>query len=456
MSRWVHGSLIAPVLLGACAAATAPPANPVRDTTQFVHDASGVPEPAVDGEKLGGEVPAAPPPSAPPSSPAHALETSQPPEPYAEPFTRKVERAAIEARGAARAEAGFDDGALRAAAAFDNEAWKGDRRMELLAYLRGEMVKKHDRFTETDARLVARIQAGSGVPSNGELKDETMAVLFAMGFRFSARKAPAREVTLQFYPGDVEDLDAWNREIDEKVRKKGGSFSDVTAPQGEGTLYVYVGRSLVASYRARGGPPSRLEDDREDVEDGDNGDHAALPTKPGVYRLGPPHVHVTSSWYFSQIPWGAEIRATEAGYQYRWAGRTGWLWATPHAAGKLKRPLIARDFEGLPEVTRDGETFRIWNKNDFGPISWNLVPSDQYVHTTPEAEAARAATPATETSLAFSHGCVHIDPGERDEMVSRGYLRAGVLFIVHRWDEHLLPDEVRRDLLEPAERRGKS
>ena len=235
--------------------------------------------------------------------PVHAVEDkSEPKTPAAQSFTRAIERARIEARGAPRIDAGFDAAALRAAVTLDNRAWRLDQRRELLAYLRGHVVDRDAKFTDADARIVAQLQAGSGAMADGVLTDETMAVLFAMGFRFSVRKAKPSEVKLEFYPGDIEDLDAWNREIEEKVTKNGGGFDDVNEPEGEGTIYVHVGRSIVASYRARGGPPSPIDDEHE---------HLAVPTTPGVYRLGAGHPHVSSNWYYSQIPWGAEIRKNE-------------------------------------------------------------------------------------------------------------------------------------------------
>ncbi len=244
-----------------------------------------------------------------------------------------------------------------------------------LAYLRGGVVEKSAEFTTADARAVAKLQAGCGAVVDGKLRDETMAVLIAMGFHFSGRKVMPWEVKVEFYPAELEDLDGWNREI-EKVTTSGTGYRDVNAPVGEGSLYVRVGRSIVASYRARGGPPSSIRDDA---------DHVAVVTKAGAYKLGPGHPHVTRNWYFSQIPWGAEIRKTDSGYQYRSGRFAAWSWATSNAA-TLKMPLGDTDFDGLPEVTHDGETFLLWNKNDFGPIAWNLVPSDMYVHTTPDVE----------------------------------------------------------------------
>lgn len=385
------------------------------------------------------------------AAPARAVEALVEPETTApaKAFTRVIERERIEARGAPRIGAGFDDATLRAAVRLDNGSWTVQQRRALLAYLRGDVVEGNAELTDADARIIAQLQAGSGAVADGVLDDETMAVLLTMGFRFSAHEAMPRrprEVSLEFYPGEIEDLDAWNRAI-ENVRNNGGGFRDLDAPEGEGTIYVHVRGSIVASYRARGGPPAPVDDH------GDDGEHVAEPTAPGAYKLGAGRPHVTSNWPNSQIPWGAEIRKNEDGYQYRSPGRTSWSWATRPSTRELKAPLATADFEDLPEVTRGGVTYLMWDKNDFGPIAWKLVPSDLYVHTTPAAEAQKteaeeSAEEGAETILEVSHGCIHIDPRERDEMVERGYLREDIRFVVRRWDEHLLPSELRHEMLD--------
>ena len=38
-------------------------------------------------------------------------------------------------------------------------------------------------------------------------------------------------------------------------------------------------------------------------------------------------------------------------------------------------------------------------------------------------------------------------------MMKRGYLGADIPFVVRRWDEHLLPDQVRHDMLNGHGRR---
>jgi len=431
-------AIIALVLVCACGAGAVKFPVTVPEAPQGNRDVPEVLESrhaaSQEGKATGAEVGADP-----PGEPVHGVGEGLKPKVPAVSFSRRIERAEVEARGAPRVNAGFAAATLRAAVMFDNEAWSQDQRRELLAYLRGHVVERDAEFTEADARIVAQLQAGSGARTHGELGDETMAVFFAMGFRFSAHTAPTRDVRLEFYPGEIEDLDAWNREIEMKVTKAGGGYRDVDPPAGEGSLYVYVGRSIVAVYRARGGPPLPLDDD---------GEHVAAPTKPGVYRLGPAHAHVTSNWYYSQIPWGAEIRKNEGGFQYRSPRRSRWSWVTSNPAGTLKLPLTPDAFDGLPEVTRNGVTFVIWNKNDFGPIAWNLVPSDMYLHTTPELEAEPDAAPGVVTSLRVSHGCIHIDPRERDEMMKRRYVSMDTLLVVRRWDEHLLPDQVRHEMLE--------
>lgn len=457
MGKYIRLAGIALLSVVACVAITVPLAKQVRDAPQSGRDAQNLPGGADGGELRadgsgprgdGGELQAGDGElqadggsgtvevyADPPGEPVPGVVASPEPSIYLEFFTRTLERKEIESRGAPRGKAGLEAATLHAAVTFNSERWGGDQRRELLAYLRGGSVDQDAAFTGADARIIARLQTGSGAEADGKLRDETMAVLFAAGFRFSARKAKVWEVKLEFYPGELEDREAWDLEIDEEI-SNGGSFRDVDAPEGEGSLYVYVGGRIVASYRGRGGPPSRIDD---------SGKHVAVPTTPGVYKLGVVHTHVTKSWYHAQIPWGAEIRKNDEGYQYRWPAFSGWSWATSHPAGTLAEPFQASDFEGLPEVTRDGETLWIWTKNDFGPLAWNLTPSDLYVHTTPDTEAAAARGAAT--TLTHSHGCIHIDPLERDEMMARGYLNMGVLFVVRKFDEHLLPDPVRRDML---------
>lgn len=72
---------------------------------------------------------------------------------------------------------------------------------------------------------------------------------------------------------------------------------------------------------------------------------------------------------------------------------------------------------------------RSWTYNDFGKWSWNLKRNGRrtafFVHTTPDAELAVLNNVRYE--LEQSHGCVHIKPADRDEMMNHRYLKAGTV-----------------------------
>jgi len=41
--------------------------------------------------------------------------------------------------------------------------------------------------------------------------------------------------------------------------------------------------------------------------------------------------------------------------------------------------------------------------------------------------------------LGESHGCVHVKPGDLDDMVKRRYLKNGSVVVVHRYAESRIP-----------------
>jgi hypothetical protein len=86
---------------------------------------------------------------------------------------------------------------------------------------------------------------------------------------------------------------------------------------------------------------------------------------------------------------------------------------------------------------QDGKLMTEWLQNDFGKWSWNMrrngVRTAYYIHTVPDdEEATRLSLPF---ELSYSHGCLHIRPQERDEMMRKHYLAAGVEVEVKRYDE---------------------
>jgi hypothetical protein len=314
---------------------------------------------------------------------------------------------------------------IAAAVAWNNSHFAGAYRAELLGFLRGAAAGAGEPFGQDDVQQVARYQDDAGLATDGMLGAHTMAVLLDSGLAFSRQPAVSADaVTLQFYPGEFEDLSAWQQEID-RVVGQGGTYSQVRFPAGSGRIYVQVGQNLVGKYTARGGPPATVPD---------GGGHTADPTAAGTYTLGKGHPVVTPNWPFSQIAWGTQIRQVGQDYQYL-ADSGDWHYATGPQSD-LTVPLPASAFAPLFQGKLDGG-IRQWTLNDFGPLGWNLVGTADYVHTTPDSEAAAAA--GRPVVLPASHGCIHVIPGERDDMMARGYLQKGVKIVVKGYDEHLYP-----------------
>ena len=205
----------------------------------------------------------------------------------------------------------------------------------------------------------------------------------------------------------------------------------------EGRIYIVGGGS--ESYVARGGPPTRYPDRG----------HWAVPTPAGTYRLGPQHHHVTNSWPMSCIPWDANLRVgSDQEIEFETGGI--WLRATgsygrftklwlAESAKRLGRPLTMSEKVQVNQACRrlfydtGGTLMASWTKNDFGKWAWNLfrggAKTVYYVHTTPDDELA-TVTPGATVSLDNSHGCVHLRPADRDEMMTKGYLKKGRIFEV--------------------------
>jgi len=98
-------------------------------------------------------------------------------------------------------------------------------------------------------------------------------------------------------------------------------------------------------------------------------------------------------------------------------------------------------------VKPDGSLMKPWDKNDFGANAWSVGARGMYVHTTPTDEHQVLAGKTPE--LSASHGCIHINPAERNEMMAKGYLQAGVKFIIKKYDAHLIPAPMRKAATTP-------
>jgi hypothetical protein len=339
----------------------------------------------------------------------------------------------------------LDGGKAKAAVAANNKRWQGNYKKELLGFLRGDEDQPAGAvFNEADVQYIAKLQAGAGTTADGIIGDGTMAVLLAAGMKFGddvqkdkahpSGKVKPWEVQIEFWPGELEDLGAWDEAIKQAESESAASgddapFRHLNAPEGVGKLYIKVNGKLVAAYSARGGPPRKIRD---------MGGHTADPTQ-GNFTVGAQqNGFTTSSWAMSQIPWGAHVRKGAGGYEFEREGSTKWE----------KDPGAVDDdtFAQLPPIPGAGSDERMYNQNDFGKMAFRLQGSPGfYLHTTPETEEQAAL--GEEVELSHSHGCVHLDPNERDEMIARGYLQAGVKFTIKKYEQHLLPNKMRDDMM---------
>ncbi len=157
----------------------------------------------------------------------------------------------------------------------------------------------------------------------------------------------------------------------------------------------------------------------------------------------------TSNWYYSQISWGAQIRETDDGQiEILEPGAKQWTMATGPKS-TLKDPMQPRDFY------KGGTLMKTWTKNDFGEKGYKVQGSPGlYVHTSPQDEEAvlRGETP----TLDHSHGCLHVNPAERQRLEKEGFLQGGVSLTIKKYDVHLLPEKMRDKMQEEEEMEGEN
>ena len=186
-----------------------------------------------------------------------------------------------------------------------------------------------------------------------------------------------------------------------------------------GVIHVKVKGKEVAKFDAEGGPSAKTPDP-------DFPGHFYGPTAPGSSILEAGEPVLTSAWGgWSQIANGTPLREItlkggKVDVQFKRRGR--WI-STESLAVPLTRADIVSAEEDL-RGTGKGVIPPSWELNDFGKIGFHLKGTDEFIHTTPETELAHQASAPEE--LAGSHGCIHIKPGDRDTMISAGYLQQGV------------------------------
>jgi hypothetical protein len=261
-----------------------------------------------------------------------------------------------------------------------------------------------------------------------------MAFLLRGGLHLTMDKnVKAQDVRLVFYPGEFEDLVEWQK-VREKVGMQGqeGEHRAVSpyAPKGgHGTIYVEYKGNVVDTMQARGGPPFTMKD---------GPDHTSDPSKAGTYTLGQGKSVVTKSWANSQIAWGAPLREVDGDIQFKNPGQD-WKWATnkdpSHKLGidPMDEAYLHEDADINKPVAK------MYVQNDFGRVGFKIEGSPGlYIHTGPESED-KLSKKQTESDLDHSHGCLHVQPAKRDELMAEGYLQKGVTIVIKGYKDVLDP-----------------
>lgn len=171
------------------------------------------------------------------------------------------------------------------------------------------------------------------------------------------------------------------------------------------------------------------------------------PTPKGRYILLEPAPYKTNSWPMSKIKWGTPLKESPADPEDVWylhAKRQGKdVWAsTKRDLGMTKAALLVAYSEASGKPQR--KLPPIWLLNDFGPLAVRFFvdknnngrfddgaeeASGAMFHTTPENELQPGS------ALEVSHGCIHMNPKDRDALIGMKVLRAGTVLHIHGYNE---------------------
>ncbi len=78
-------------------------------------------------------------------------------------------------------------------------------------------------------------------------------------------------------------------------------------------------------------------------------------------------------------------------------------------------------------------------QNDFGETGFRVEGSPGlYIHTGPSSED-RLSKADTEEELTCSHGCLHVQPAKRNDLMAEGFLQQGVTIVIKGYKEVLDP-----------------
>lgn len=204
---------------------------------------------------------------------------------------------------------------------------------------------------------------------------------------------------------------------------------------GQNLLAIKKGNLYTARYEAWGGPSAVGNDPRMPEE----------PTWPGTYIIHSTQTYITPTWAFSKIKWGTPLQdkpqINDVHYQL-----PSKKWGSVKKDTGIERKTIIETYFNYYGKMKVPST---WVFNDFGPIAirWfkdtngnklldkNETLSGQMFHTTPQNEAEVSL--GKPVQLGPSHGCIHLNPRDRDTMLNLGAFKPKTIFVVHNYNEKI-------------------
>jgi hypothetical protein len=199
-------------------------------------------------------------------------------------------------------------------------------------------------------------------------------------------------------------------------------------------LYYFVDGKPVKETEAWGGPAGTVKGDIMDQG----------PTDPGDYIIYSVEPYRTNTWPMSRLKWGTKLRANGDKVMFEESpGR--WLPLEKRVPGIGAKDLADENFRLYGQRKLPDR----WVFNDFGPLAIryfkdknkdgkkdaNEPLSGEMFHTTPDDEAATAL--GKKVNLMPSHGCIHLKPMDRDDLISLGAFKRGTPLKIHEYSEHV-------------------
>ncbi len=177
-------------------------------------------------------------------------------------------------------------------------------------------------------------------------------------------------------------------------------------------------------------------------------------TTPGRYVIYSYAPYTTKTWPLSNLAWGTKLSVDPTGQFVLYAdGGANPVWkkledVIPGATLAWIKLTYSQYYGNSGKFDADGDGVPdIWVFNDFGAwavryfkdknnnrkLDANESLSGEMFHTTPDNEAQVAQSQAV--TMESSHGCIHLNPVQREQLHAAGAFLKGTSLIIHQYNE---------------------